>query len=85
LIYYKKNRIDNHNKKNKKNVLIQNININSIFVAPICSENYTPAKAKRGLNEIYTKYKKYDIYKESIEDIKTVEINGFGMIFSTPC
>ncbi len=64
MIYYKKNRIDNHNKKNKKNVLIQDIKINSIFVGSICSENYTPAEAKRGLNEIYTKYKKYDIYME---------------------
>jgi len=65
--------------------LIQDIKINSVFVTSICNENDTPAKAKRGLNEIYTKYKKYDIYKESIEDIKTVEINGFGMIFSTLC
>ncbi len=59
--------------------------ISSVFVASICSENETPAKAKRGLNEIYTKYKEYEIYKESIEFIKTVEINGFGMVFSTPC
>jgi len=64
---------------------IQDFKINSVFVASICSENETPAKAKRGLNEIYTKYKKYDIYKESIEYIKTVEISGFGMVFSTPC
>ena len=69
LIYYKKNRIDNHNKKNKKNVLIQDIKINSVFVASIFSENYTPAKAKRGLNEIYTKYKEYDTFKKSREDI----------------
>ncbi len=34
---------------------IQDIKINSAFVASICSENETPAKAKRGLNEIYTK------------------------------
>jgi hypothetical protein len=64
---------------------IQDIKINSVFVVSICSENETSAKAKRGLNEIYTKYKEYHIYKESIEDIKTVEINGFGMVFSTPC
>jgi hypothetical protein len=39
------------------------------------------------LNEIYTKYKEYDIYKESIEYIKTVEINGFGFGFfdAMPC
>ena len=61
------------------------IKINSVFVASICSKNETPAKAKRGLNEIYTKYKEYDIYKESIEYIKTVEINEFGMFFSTLC
>ncbi len=35
------------------------------------------------MNKIYTKYKEYDIYKEVIEDIKTAEINGFGL--STPC
>jgi len=31
---------------------IQDIKINSVFVVSICSENETPAKAKRGLNEI---------------------------------
>jgi hypothetical protein len=62
---------------------IQDIKINSVFAASICSENETPAK--RCLNEIYTIYKEYDIYKESIEDIKTVEIYGFGMVFSTSC
>ncbi len=36
------------------------------------------------MNEIYTKYKEYDTYKESIEDIKTVEINGFGMVYRRP-
>ena len=36
------------------------------------------------MNEIYTKYKEYDTYKESIEDIKTVEINGFGMVYLRP-
>ena len=45
---------------------IQDITINSVFVASICCENKPPAKAKRGLNEIYTKYKEYDTYKESI-------------------
>jgi len=29
------------------------------------------------LNKIYKKYREYDTYKEVIEDIKTVEINGF--------
>jgi hypothetical protein len=33
------------------------------------------------LNKIYTKYKEYDTYKEEIEDIKTVEINGFDMVY----
>jgi hypothetical protein len=32
------------------------------------------------LNEIYTKYKEYDTYKESIEDIKKAEIKAFGMV-----
>jgi len=32
------------------------------------------------LNKIYTKYKGYDTYKEVKEDIKTVEINGLGMV-----
>jgi hypothetical protein len=35
---------------------IQDITINSVVVASICNQNETPAKAKRGLNEIYTKY-----------------------------
>ncbi len=29
------------------------------------------------MNKIYKKYKEYDTYKEAIEDIKTVEINGY--------
>ena len=34
------------------------------------------------MNKIYTKYKEYDTYKEVIEDIKTVEINGlFSMVY----
>jgi len=36
------------------------------------------------LNKIYTKYKEYDTYKEAIGDIKTVEINGFGMVYRRP-
>jgi len=44
----------------------------------------TPTKAKRDLNKIYTKYKEYDTYKEVIEDIKKVEINGFGMVYRRP-
>ncbi len=28
------------------------------------------------MNKIYTKYKEYDTYKEVIEGIKRVEING---------
>jgi hypothetical protein len=36
------------------------------------------------LNKIYTKYKEYDTYNEVIEDIKTVEINGFGMVYRRP-
>jgi len=36
------------------------------------------------LNKIYTKYKEYDTYNEVIEDIKTVEINGFGMACRRP-
>jgi hypothetical protein len=36
------------------------------------------------LNKNYTKYKEYDTSKEVIEDIKTVEINGFGMIYRRP-
>ncbi len=59
---------------------IQDITINSVLVASICGENETPTKAKRDLNKIYTKYKEYDTYKELIEYIKTVEINGFGMV-----
>ena len=35
----------------------------------------TPAKAKRGFN------KEYDTYNKAIDDIKTVEINGFGMVY----
>ena len=31
---------------------IQDITIRRVFVASICSENETPAKAKRGLNQI---------------------------------
>jgi hypothetical protein len=48
---------------------IQEITINSVYGDSIGSENDTPAKAKRGLNKIYTKYKEYDTYKEAIEDI----------------
>jgi hypothetical protein len=51
-----------------------------VFVAFICGENETPTKAKRDLNKIYTKYKEYETYKSVIEDIKTVEINGFDAI-----
>jgi len=40
-----------------------------------------PTKAKRDLNKIYKKYREYDTYKEVIEDIKTVEINGFDMVY----
>ncbi len=36
------------------------------------------------MNKIYTKYKEYDTYKEVIEDIKTVEINGFDMVYWHP-
>ncbi len=54
------------------------------LTASICSENETPAKTKKGLNKIYKKYKEYDTYKEAIEDIKTVEINGFGMVYRRP-
>jgi len=50
-----------------------------VLVASICGENETPAKAKRDLNKIYTKYKEYETYKKVIEDIKAVEINGFGI------
>jgi hypothetical protein len=59
--------------------IIQDIPINSVVVASIRSENETPAKPKRGLNEIYRKYKKYDTYKEA-----TVEINGFGTVNRRP-
>jgi len=38
-------------------------------------------KAKRDLNKIYTKY---DTYKEVIKDIKTVEMNRFGMVYRRP-
>ncbi len=86
LIYCKKTRIDqNKNKKSSesKTDFIQDlIKINSVFVASICGENETPTKAKRDLNKIYTKFKEYDTYKEVIEDIKTVEINGlFSMVY----
>ena len=63
---------------------IQEITINSVYGDSIGSENDTPAKAKRGLNKIYTKFKEYDTYKEAIEDIKTVEINGFGLVYRRP-
>ncbi len=43
-----------------------------------------PTKANRDLNKIYTKYKEYDTYKEVLEDIKTVEINGFDMVYRRP-
>jgi hypothetical protein len=36
------------------------------------------------LNKIYKKYKEYDTYKEAKEDIKTVEINVFGMVYRRP-
>jgi len=36
------------------------------------------------LNKIHTKYKEYDTNKEVTEDIKTVEINGFGMVYRRP-
>jgi hypothetical protein len=58
---------------------IQNISINSC----ICSENETLAKAKRGLNKIYTKHKEYDIYKEELEDIKIADC-GFGVVYRRP-
>jgi hypothetical protein len=58
----------------------------SVFVASICSENETPAKAKRGLNKIYIKLRENDTHKETIEDIfKTVEINGIGMVYRRMC
>jgi hypothetical protein len=44
---------------------IQDITIISVFVASICSGNETPAKAKRGLIKIYSKYKEYDTNKEA--------------------
>ena len=52
---------------------IQEITINSVYGDSIGSENDTPAKAKRGLNKIYTKFKEYDTYKEAIEDIKKIK------------
>ncbi len=33
------------------------------------------------MNKIYIKYKEYDTYKEAIDDIKTLEINGFGLVY----
>jgi hypothetical protein len=36
------------------------------------------------LNKIYIKYKEYDTYKEAIEEIKTLEINGFGLVYRRP-
>ena len=57
---------------------IQDNTINSVYGDSLGSENDTPAKAKRGLNKIYIKY------KESIEDIKTLEINGFGLVYRRP-
>jgi len=57
---------------------IQDNTINSVYGDSLGSENDTPAKAKRGLNKSYIKYKEYDTYKEAREDIKTLEINGFG-------
>jgi len=36
------------------------------------------------LNKIYTKYKEYDTYKEAKENIETVEINGFDMVYRGP-
>ncbi len=36
---------------------IQEITISSVFGDSIGSENDTPAKAKKGLNKIYIKYK----------------------------
>jgi len=77
LIYYKKTRIDYNKRKKFPRIskvtqssesdtdFIQDITIISVFVASICSWNETPAKAKRGLNKIYSKYKEYDTYKEA--------------------
>jgi hypothetical protein len=36
------------------------------------------------MNKIYTKYKEYDTYKEVIEDIKTVEIDKFDIVYRRP-
>ncbi len=66
-------------------VIISGYNtINSVYGDSLGSENDTPAKAKRGLNKIYIKYKEYDTYKEAIEEIKTLEINGFGLVYRRP-
>ncbi len=42
---------------------IQDNTINSVYGDSLGSENDTPAKAKRGLNKIYLKYKEYRILK----------------------
>jgi len=63
---------------------IQDNTINSVYGDSLGSENDTPAKAKRGLNKVYIKYKEYDSYKEAIEDIKTLEINGFSLVYRRP-
>ncbi len=60
---------------------IQDNAINSVYGDSLGSENDTPAKAKRGQNKIYIKYKEYDTYKEAIQDFKKLEINGFGLVY----
>jgi hypothetical protein len=65
-------------------ILFKDNTINSVYGDSLGSENDTPAKAKRGLNKSYIKYKEYDTYKEAIEDIKKLEINGFGLVYRRP-